>query len=123
VISELEAGTYVLERCAVGDVVEASIADAVGHVLAAPVVAAEDVPPFANSAVDGYAVKAADVAATPTRLRVVAEVAAGWSTEREVGAGEAMIDLGIIQLYRFLGKLDDLPRGVLVNDIPDLVSP
>ena len=89
-ISELEAGTYVLERCAVGDVVEASIADAVGHVLAAPVVAAEDVPPFANSAVDGYAVKAADVAATPTRLRVVAEVAAGWSTEREVGAGEAI---------------------------------
>ena len=48
---------------------------------------------------------------------------ASYATEIEVGAGEAMIDLGIIQLYRFLGKLDDLPRGVLVNDIPDLVSP
>jgi molybdenum cofactor synthesis domain-containing protein len=90
VISELEAGTYVLERCAVCEVVEASLADAVGHVLAEAVVAGEPVPPFANSAVDGYAVRAADVAVTPVRLRVVAEVAAGWSTEREVGAGEAI---------------------------------
>jgi len=90
VISELEAATYVLERCQVSDVVEAAIADAVGHVLAAAVVATEDVPPFANSAVDGYAVRSADVATTPTRLRVVAEVAAGWSTERAVGEGEAI---------------------------------
>ena len=54
------------------------------------VVAAEDVPPFANSAVDGYAVRAVDTVATPVRLRVVGEVAAGWSTDRVVGAGEAI---------------------------------
>ncbi|MEY2524528.1 MAG: molybdopterin molybdotransferase [Ilumatobacteraceae bacterium] len=89
-ISEHEARQYVLDSCTVGDVVEAAIADAVGAVLADDVVAAEDVPPFANSAVDGYAVRSADVAAAPTRLRVVAEVAAGWSTDRVVESGEAI---------------------------------
>jgi molybdopterin molybdotransferase len=90
VISEREARQYVLDRCAVGEPLEVSIAEAVGSVLAQAVVSAEDVPPFANSAVDGYAVRAADVAATPARLRVVAEVAAGASTDRVVGSGEAI---------------------------------
>jgi molybdopterin molybdotransferase len=90
VISEREARNYVLDRCVVADVVEVSIAEAIGAVLADAVVAAEDVPPFANSAVDGYAVRAIDTVAAPVRLRVVGEVAAGWSTDRVVGAGEAI---------------------------------
>jgi molybdenum cofactor synthesis domain-containing protein len=90
VISEHEARQYVLERCEVIDVVEVPIAAAVGRVLADRVVAAEDVPPFVNTAVDGYAVRSADVAAAPARLKVVGEVAAGWSTDRELGAGEAI---------------------------------
>jgi molybdopterin molybdotransferase len=90
VISEREARDYVLDRCVVGDVVEVSIAEAIGAVLAEPVVAVEDVPPFANSAVDGYAVRAADTTDVPVRMHVVAEVAAGWSTDRVVGAGEAI---------------------------------
>jgi molybdenum cofactor synthesis domain-containing protein len=90
VISEHEARQYVLDRMALGEVIEASIADAVGCVLADRVVAAEDVPPFVNSAVDGYAVRAIDVVDVPVRLRVVAEVAAGWSTDRVVGPGEAI---------------------------------
>jgi molybdopterin molybdotransferase len=90
VISEREARDYVLERCVVGEVIEVSIADAIGCVLADGVLAAEDVPPFVNSAVDGYAVRAADVAAAPVHLRVVGEVAAGASTERVVGTGEAI---------------------------------
>ena len=89
-ISEHEARQYVLDNCEVGDVIEATIAEAVGAVLVEAVVAGEDVPPFANSAVDGYAVRAADVAGAPTRLCVVAEVAAGWSTDRAVGPGEAI---------------------------------
>ena len=48
---------------------------------------------------------------------------ASFATEIEVGSGEAIIDHAAIQLYRFLGKLDELPRGVLVNEIPDLASP
>ena len=89
-ISEREARQYVLERCVVGGVVEVSIAESIGAVLAQAVVASEDVPPFVNSAVDGYAVRAADTADAPTRLRVVGEVAAGWSTDRVVGPGEAI---------------------------------
>ena len=59
--------------------------------LAADVVAAEQVPPFANSAVDGYAVRAADVAAAAGRAR------RSWprwrrapSTDRVLGQGEAI---------------------------------
>jgi len=48
---------------------------------------------------------------------------ASYYTHIEVGSGEAIIDQAAIGLYRFLGKLDDLPRGVLVTEIPDLVSP
>jgi hypothetical protein len=48
---------------------------------------------------------------------------ASYATEIEVGSGEAIIDQAAIGLYRFLGKLDDLPRGVLVNQIRDLASP
>ena len=54
-----------------------SLADAVGRVLADPrVVAAVDVPPFANSAMDGFALRAADA---PGSLRLAGEVAAGAS--------------------------------------------
>lgn len=64
-----------------------------GQVLAEDVAAAEDIPPFPNSAMDGYAVRAADVAgATPARpvaLRVVAELAAGAVATRAIGPGEA----------------------------------
>lgn len=89
-ISEHEAREYVLERCRVLDAVDVPLHDAVGCVLAEPVAAAEDVPPFINTAVDGYAVRGADIAAAPVRLKVVAEVAAGASTDRIVGAGEAI---------------------------------
>jgi neutral ceramidase len=40
-----------------------------------------------------------------------------------IGAGEAIVDDAIIQLYRFIGKLDDIPRGRLVVELPDLKSP
>lgn len=63
---------------------------AIGLVLAEPVVAAEDVPPFANSAVDGYAVVAAAVAGAPVELPVVGEVAAGASTDHVLQPGEAI---------------------------------
>jgi molybdopterin molybdotransferase len=63
---------------------------AVGCVLAADVVATEPVPPFANTAMDGYALRAADLAAVPVTLPVVAEVAAGHPAPRPLGAGEAM---------------------------------
>ena len=54
------------------------IADAVGTVLAEAVLAPEDVPPFANTAMDGYAVRAADTSGAdgdaPRRLEVVGDL-------------------------------------------------
>ncbi len=62
--------------------------------LAEPVTAAEDVPPFANTAMDGYAVRAADVAganaARPARLTVIGTLAAGQAPLTPVGPGEAL---------------------------------
>ncbi len=64
--------------------------DAEGLVLADDVVAGERVPPFDNSAVDGYAVHAADTDGVPVELPVVGEVAAGGVTDRVLLPGEAI---------------------------------
>ncbi len=66
-----------------------SIADAIGRVLAEDVAARRTQPPFAVSAMDGYAVRAEDLAAVPVELRIVAEVPAGAGFGGHVGPGEA----------------------------------
>jgi molybdopterin molybdotransferase len=58
-----------------------------GRVLAEPVVAGRDQPPFAASAMDGWAVRAAD---GPAPRRIVGESAAGRAFERSLAAGEAV---------------------------------
>lgn len=63
------------------------VAAAAGRVLAEDVAARVDLPPFPSSAMDGYAVRAAD---TPGTLPVVFRVAAGLPAERSLEAGEAM---------------------------------
>lgn len=74
--------------------VEVPLLDALGLVLAADVVTDEALPRWDNSAMDGYAVRAADVAAassgTPVRLRVVGDVAAGSDDEPAVTPGTAV---------------------------------
>ena len=67
----------------------APLADAYGRVLAADVVARRTQPPADMSAMDGYAVRAADVAKAPARLKLIGEVAAGHPFEGTVGPGEA----------------------------------
>ena len=73
---------------------EVDLRDALGLVLAEQVTAPEAVPPFPNTAMDGYAVRAADTAGAaegaPVRLRVVGELAAGHAPVVAVGAGEAI---------------------------------
>jgi molybdopterin molybdotransferase len=67
------------------------LAQAHGRVLAADVVAPVPLPPFDNSAVDGYAVRHADIAAAgQTALKVSARVAAGATASRPLGPGEAI---------------------------------
>ncbi len=67
-----------------------ALGEAVGHVLAEAVHAAEAVPRFANSAMDGYAVRAADVTAAPVRLRLAGTAAAGDGPKAALSGGEAM---------------------------------
>lgn len=89
-----DAQAHVLERVAALAPTTVAAADARGLVLAQDVVATEAVPPFANTAMDGYAVVAADTAgasdAAPVVLPVVAEVAAGHPAPRPLAPGEAM---------------------------------
>lgn len=80
----------VLARCPGLPAITMHRAEAAGLVLAEAIVANEDVPPFANTAVDGYAVRAADVAHVPVELTVIAELAAGASSQVEVTAGTAI---------------------------------
>ena len=67
-----------------------AIADACGRVLAEPLLALVTQPPFNASAMDGYAVRAADVAKVPATLAVIGEAAAGHPFSGKVGEGQAV---------------------------------
>jgi len=73
---------------------EKPVLDALGQVLAEDVASPIDVPPLDNTAMDGYAVRAADTETASTDqgvvLRVIGEVAAGYRFEGTVGPGEAV---------------------------------
>ncbi len=85
-----EAQKVVLDACEVLAPVATPCDQMSGRVLAQDVVAPENVPPFANSAVDGYAVRTADTQTAPTELVVVDTVAAGAEPKIVVGAGQAI---------------------------------
>ena len=89
-----EAQEFVLAGCRPLPVVELALDDALGTVLAVDVVAGEAVPPFANTAMDGDAVRAGDTCgasdANPVVLNVTATLAAGAAPTRPVGPGEAI---------------------------------
>ncbi len=85
-----DAQSFVIGACPPLPPVTVGFEQAEGLVLAAEVVAAEQVPPFENTAVDGYAVIAADLEHPPVELPVVDEVAAGSATERVLQRGEAI---------------------------------
>jgi molybdopterin molybdotransferase len=67
-----------------------TLKEARGRVLAADVIAPIDLPPFDNSAVDGYAVRHADVGAGETTLAVSDRLTAGRAAAHAVGVGEAI---------------------------------
>jgi molybdopterin molybdotransferase len=90
VIALDEARRQVLAACAPLPPRPVPLLEAAGCVTAAPVVAGDDVPPFANTAMDGYAVRAADTAGAPVRLEVVATLAAGTAPAQPVGPGQAI---------------------------------
>lgn len=69
--------------------VDTLVGEALGLVLAEEVQASEAVPPFANTAMDGFAVRAADTAGAPVELEIVETIAAGHAPEVAVGPGQA----------------------------------
>jgi molybdopterin molybdotransferase len=74
----------------VADSETVTLADARGRVLAAEVIAPLDLPPFDNSAVDGYAVRHRDLgAASEIKLTITGRLTAGSAATSPLGAGEA----------------------------------
>ena len=69
---------------------EVALAEVTGRVLAEDVAADRDLPPFDRAAMDGYALRAGDVAAAPVALEVVGEVRAGEWPDLVVGPGQAV---------------------------------
>ncbi|MEO7261597.1 MAG: gephyrin-like molybdotransferase Glp [Jatrophihabitantaceae bacterium] len=88
-----EARRVLLAACPPLEPVRLDSAEADGCVVAADVIASANVPPFDNSSVDGYAVRAADVAgaaeSSPVRVSVLGSVLAGSVAGQPVGPGQA----------------------------------
>jgi len=74
-----------------GETESIGLLEAAGRVLAEPVVADRDLPPFPRSTRDGYAVRSADLAQIPATLEVIGEIKAGEKFERipSIGKGQA----------------------------------
>ena len=87
-----EARRLVLDRVVPLEAEPVALKDALGRVLAEPVTSADAVPGFDNSAMDGYAVRAADTAGADggARLPVVDESRAGHPAQRRLAEGEAV---------------------------------
>jgi len=92
VIPVEEALERILSRIAVLGDERVALIEALDRVLAEPVVAERDVPPWPNSSMDGYALRAADTGgadpARPARLTLAGQVAAGRLAERPLRPGE-----------------------------------
>lgn len=85
-----DARSTIAARVAVLDTEIVELRAALGRVAARPVVAVEPLPGFDNSAMDGYAVRAADTTGAPVTLPVVGEARAGHAARRALRAHEAM---------------------------------
>jgi len=93
VITVEEALERILSRVGTLGDERVALLDALDRVLAEPVVADREIPPWPNSSMDGYAVSSADTsgasAESPAALRMAGHVAAGHLAERPLARGEA----------------------------------
>jgi len=121
-ISVDEALEYVLKHFEPLEPEEVEILDTLDRVLAEDVYSDMDIPPFDNSAMDGYAVRAADTVGaspeTPITLRVIADLAAGYTTDFVVEPGTAIrimtgapLPAGADAVVRFEETSEGLPAG------------
>lgn len=89
-ISISEAIQIVKAQTARSSAEEVPIDASCGRILAEDIVADTDLPPFDRAQMDGYAVRAADVASVPAQLRIAGESAAGAGWHHEMKGGEAV---------------------------------
>ncbi len=89
-LSVEEALGKILERVAPLETERVDLLASLGRVLAEPVVSRREIPPWPNSSMDGYAVRAADLATGGARLPVVGRITAGVMPPRALAAGETM---------------------------------
>src|SRR5512135_850022 len=93
-ISVEDALAYILKHFNPLEAERVPLLDSLDRVLAEDIVSDINVPPFNNSAMDGYAVRAQDIAHASaehaTVLRVIGDVAAGYVASQAVGPGTAM---------------------------------
>lgn len=151
-ISLESARSYVLSGCAPLAPASVPLQSALGCVAAESVVSGEPIPPFANTAMDGYAVRAASTAGAPVELDVVGFVAAGSAGDVHVGDGQAVrimtgapmppgadavvmvertVDLGgrvrievpVVEGQSVRPAGDDLPVGAAVVSVGDVLTP
>src|SRR5262249_40896829 len=85
-----EAREGILARIEPLGVERVEIMGALGRVLAEPIVSRATIPPWANSSMDGYAVRSSDTDAKPVDLAVVGRIIAGAMPSRALGRGEPM---------------------------------
>jgi len=85
-----QAIQIILQQTTALDNEEVALSQSLNRILAEDIVADTDLPPFDRAQMDGYAVRAADVAAAPARLQIVGESAAGAGWHHEMKAGEAV---------------------------------
>jgi molybdenum cofactor synthesis domain-containing protein len=85
-----EAQRFVLAQCTPLRPRRLALDHALGCVVSEDILATEAVPPFANSSMDGYAVRAVDTAAAPVRLDVIGSVAAGHLFDGTLRPGQAV---------------------------------
>jgi molybdopterin molybdotransferase len=88
-LSVEEAIEQILARIVPVETERVDLMAALGRVLAEPVVSRRVIPPWPNSSMDGYALRAADAQAPGAAFRVVARIATGAVPSRRIGPGEA----------------------------------
>ena len=89
-ISVEEAQERVLAEIAIVGTEQVAFTDALGRVLREDIIAASDIPQADNTAMDGYAVRAEDIANPPVRLRVIEDLPAGHVAAKRVEKGTAI---------------------------------
>ena len=82
-----EARAIILDAVKMNSEMEVDLDEALGFTLSRPIVSTDDIPPFPNSGMDGYAVRAEDFTSLPVRLAVVGEVPAGAVYDKEIERG------------------------------------